>query len=53
MKTQDSLEAMATAKPVTLMATAPPISLTHPLLLPILWTLITQVLPAPSKALHL
>lgn len=53
MKTQDSLEAMATAKPLTHMATVPPISLFHPLLLPTLWTLNTQVLPAPSRALHL
>lgn len=52
MKTQDSLEATATAKPLTLMATVPPISLIHPLLLPTPWTLITQALPAPSRALH-
>lgn len=53
MKTQDFLEAMATAKPLTLMATVPLISLIHPLLLPTPWTLITQVLPALSRALHL
>lgn len=53
MKTQDYLEAMATAKPLILMATVPPISLIHPLLLPTPWTLITLVLPAPSRALHL
>lgn len=53
MKTQDCSEAMATAKPLTLMATATLISPTHPLLLPTHWTLTTQVLPAPSRALHL
>lgn len=52
MRTQDSLEAMATAKLLTLMAIVPPISLIHPLL-PTPWTLITQALPAPSRALRL
>ncbi|KAB0401418.1 hypothetical protein E2I00_005415 [Balaenoptera physalus] len=53
MKAQDSSEAMATAKLLTLMAIVPPISLIHPLLLPTPWTLITRALPAPSRALHL
>lgn len=53
MRTQDSLVAMDTAKPLTHMATALLISPTHPLLLPTPWTVITQVLPAPSRALHL
>nr|CCQ43379.1 alternative protein HOXD3 [Homo sapiens] len=53
MKTQDCLEAMATAKLRTLTATAPPTSPTHPLLLPAPWTLTIQVLPAPSRALPL
>lgn len=53
MRTQDSLEAMDTAKPLTRMVTALLSSPTHPLLLPTPWTVITQVLPAPSRALHL
>lgn len=53
MRTQDSLEAMDTAKPLIHMATALLISPTHPLLLPTPWTVIIQVLPALSRALHL
>lgn len=53
MRTRDSLEAMVTAKPLRHMATALHISPTHPLLLPTPWTVITLVLPAPSRVLHL
>lgn len=53
MRTQDSLEATDTAKPPIHMATALLISLTHPPLLPTPWIVIIQVLPAPSRALHL
>ena len=53
MRTQDSSEAMATAKLLTLTAIVPLISLIHPLLLPTPWTLTTQALPAPSRALRL
>lgn len=53
MRTQDSLEAMDTAKPLMHMAIALLINPTHPLLLPTPWTVITQVLPAPSRVLHL